>query len=875
MPGLAQETPIRGDSLDQVGLHTVSFDTLTTDTLMPTADTTGYRVSENSIKDEIAYSSTDSLNFNNVNKSIELYRDAAVNSGPMKLNSGFISVNMEDRIVHSMGIPDSSGNMSQYPDMYMDRENFKAKELKYNLETSKGIILNSYREQDDLFIRSDKTKFVEEGEDKVLYNQDGIITTCDHPEPHYGIRSHKQKLVLDKIAVIGPSNIELGGIPTPLWLPFGFFPISSESTTGILFPRDYEYSDALGFGLRNIGYYVPINEYMDVAATTDIYLRGSFRVNLKSRYAKRYRYSGNAEINYASIKEEIVDMDRGKIKVSRSPSFGISISHSQDPKADPSRKFGGSVNIQTNNYRQDNFNDAQSVLQNSLNSNLSYTQLMFDNSVTLTAGLTHNQNTSTNDISITFPNVNINARRMYPFKNKERIGKEKWYEGIGVKYDAEFKAQLNTKDTLLFKRETLDTIRIGARHKLSADHTFNILKYINVRPSVDFSSAWYPYSIEKELTDDYKIKRDTIRDSVTDEILGIKQDTVEYGIVQRHKRNGFKTQNLFNATIALNTTIYGMMRFKKGWLRGLRHVIKPHVNVNFTPDYKEWGYIKEHRTDLRPWESQDQQYSIYEDGIYSDVPFNPALSLNYGIDNIFDAKIFSKRDSTEKNITLLPRLSINSGYNFVADSFKMAPVVFNGNFTLFKNFSTVRVSGGFSVYKQDSLGRRVDEYLWENGGGFMRFEGLEVEVATRFNFRQMRELLGGLFGMKSADIGKDGVMGLFDRISVNHNLRLTYDVQVDHDSLFISSHDVSINGSIPLSKNWNINIGRIGYSFQQGRITYPELGFSRDLHCWNMGFNWQPERGSYNFFIGVDPGTLDFLKMPYTRNQFDRSQTFF
>ncbi len=792
----------------------------------------------------------------------------------MKLKAGFIRLDMETSLIHAKGITDSSAQLAQYPDMFMGEENFKAKELKYNLRKGKGIILQSYRKQNDLYIRSEKTKVIEHDHQRILYNANGIITTCSYPHPHFGIRSRKQKLILNKIAVIGPSNIEIGGIPTPLWLPFGFFPIKSGRTTGLIFPRDYEYSPELGFGLRNVGYYFPISDYMDMTLTGDIYLRGSYRVRLRTRYAKRYKYNGSVNLNFASIKHEIINREAGTISIERKPSFGISVSHRQDPKADPTRRFGGQVNIQTNSYKEDNYNDAESVLQNTLTSNLSYTQMFWDNKFTFTAGMTHSQNTSTHDIRITLPNIDLDLKRLYPFKRENSIGKEKWYEGISFKYDGKFEARLQTKDTILFTEQSLDTIQLGMLHEFSTDHTFDILKYVHVRPAMNFSSAWYPYSIRKELIDEYKIKYDTTFNDA-DEVIAITPDTLKYGIVKKRKIEGFQMQNLFNASISMNTTLYGTVLFKKGWLRGLRHVAKPFISMNYTPNYQRWGYIKEHLTDLRVDEAELEKYSIYEDGIFSQPAFRPTLGLSYGINNVFDAKIFSKKDSSEKNIMLLPRLSINSSYNFVADSFKMAPIKFNGNFSLFKDFSTVRFSGGFSVYKRDSLGELVDEYLWEDGSGFLRFEGLNVEVSTGFTFKQLRELIAGKEDNSTEEKKGRAILSIFDKLTIRHNMRLTYNKLVDRDTFYISSHEINISGSIPLSKNWNIEIGRIGYSFEQGRITYPDLGFSRDLHCWGMGLNWQPERGTYSFYLRVDPGTLDFLKLPYRKNQFDQSEAFY
>ena len=98
-----------------------------------------------------------------------------------------------------------------------------------------------------------------------IYNKNALITTCNHPEPHFGIRSSKLKVIPDKLAVVGPSNLEIAGVKTPIYLPFGFFPINTQTvSSGLIFPSDYEYDARWGFGLREVGYYFPINDRFDI-----------------------------------------------------------------------------------------------------------------------------------------------------------------------------------------------------------------------------------------------------------------------------------------------------------------------------------------------------------------------------------------------------------------------------------------------------------------------------------------------------------------------------------------------------------------------------------------------------------------------------------
>ena len=100
-----------------------------------------------------------------------------------------------------------------------------------------------------------------------------MYTTCDLEEPHFYIKSNKIKLIENEKIISGPANLVISEIQTPLFLPFGVFPLSTKKSSGILMPS-YGQSNSLGFNLRNLGYYFPINDYIDLTLTSDIYMRG-------------------------------------------------------------------------------------------------------------------------------------------------------------------------------------------------------------------------------------------------------------------------------------------------------------------------------------------------------------------------------------------------------------------------------------------------------------------------------------------------------------------------------------------------------------------------------------------------------------------------
>ena len=308
--------------------------------------------SQDSLDSEVESFGEDSMRYDIKNNQVHLWGNAYVKYQTITLTADYIVYNWTTNIVTAEGIKDSLGSGMGVTKFEDGEETFDSRKLKYNFKTSKGIIYDAVSQYNDIYVRAEKGKFSGKGADPVehddhIYSEDAIFTTCNHPNPHFGIRSGKQKVIPNKVVVVGPSNVELGGVPTPLWLPFGFFPLKQGQRTGLIFPQDYEYSEQWGFGLKNIGWYFPMNEYMDLALTGDIYSRGTFGLHARGRYKKLYKYSGSLNLNFANQRTEATN----STQILNNKSFGIQWSHSQEATAHPTNKFGGSINLQTNNYQ--------------------------------------------------------------------------------------------------------------------------------------------------------------------------------------------------------------------------------------------------------------------------------------------------------------------------------------------------------------------------------------------------------------------------------------------------------------------------------------------------------------------------------------------
>ena len=868
------------------------------------SDTLSIKYSEDTLNAEVDYNATDSIIYDIANKRIHLYGNANVTYTSIDLKADYIAFDWETNIVTAEGLPDSTGKMAGFPEFSDGSQSFTAKRMRYNFKSQKGIVYDVTTQQNDVYVLGGQSKFVsdtqkdslEQGND-VVYSQDAIFTTCNHPIPHFGIRSRKQKVVPNKLVIVGASNLEIMGVPTPLWLPFGFFPISSGRSTGLIFPRDYEYSPQLGFGLREIGWFFPLGDHVNLSVTGDIYLRGTWGLNARSNYRKRYKYNGRFELGYFNRR---VETNEGVIVPDQS--FSLRWNHQQDRSAHPNQTFGGSINLQTNNYQSIVYNDASSVLTNQLSSNLTYSKNWPNAPVSLSASFNHNQNSQTGNVSISFPNVQFKTQTLYPLRSSKSRAKSNPLTDLAVRYTNDIKNQFDATDTTLFDRSTLENARFGVRHNVNAGTSIKLFQYFNLNPSFNYREVWYLNTIRRDLvTEDSEISVDTIFNA---DRTAFRLDTTITSESEQIERrvNGFDRFYQMSSSISLNTQIFGTVYFKKGFLRGLRHVIKPTIGLSFSPDYlnPDLGWFDEVQSATNP--DLFSRYSIFDGGIFGTPSASgKQMALTYSLNNIFEAKIFSKKDSTTRNVKLFNNISFSGNYNFAADSLKWSPVNASGTARFFKGATTLSLRAVFDPYTVDDNGRRINQTFWRSNGKFLRFDNARATLSTRLTIGKIRAIFQGKEEEYVEEIeepigdgrnrGREAVnrreigsrdpidetdfLSLFENFSINHNIAFTYDQPFPGlDTFFISTNSIDIQGRINLTDNWNVRIGRIGYDFVRKNITFPSVGFSRDLHCWEMGMDWQPTRGTYRFFIQVKPGTLDFIKIPYQRNNVDALNAF-
>ena len=692
-------------------------------------DLSKLKISDGGLNEIIDYAAKDSMWFDVTNKQVHLYGDASVKYTTLEIKAGYILIDYNKNELSAEMFPDSSGKLGGTPSFKDKDQSFTANKLRYNFKSKKGIIYEARTQQQDLYVLGEKAKFIgaPDGDTtgrNTIYNKDAIITTCDAPHPHFGIHTQKLKVIPNKLVVTGLSNLELAGIPTPFVLPFGFYPITQTRKAGLIIPQDFNFAETEGLGLKDFGWYQPISDHMDAKLLMNAYVNGSFGVSGNLNYNYIYHSAGSLNIRYNRRVSETAKAE----KVAAN-SFGLRIEHRQDPSAHPTRKFGGSVNIETNRDQNRNQNDFATVYRNQLNSNLTYSKIFPGKPYQFNLAFTHNQNTQTRKMNITLPEATFTLQRIYPFKRKSGVGKERWYEKVTLTYNGQMRnAFLDVPDTTLFTRQTLLAAKSGIQHRATTDFNFKLFKYINITPNVNYDESWYPYIIRHEFdTTPAYIYKDQIN-PLNNEVIGtvVDSNATKWGRDTIIRDYGFNSYRNFNAGVSMGTSVFGTLQFKNGWLKGIRHKISPSASMSFGPDYSKNARIfQQVETSSRPGYSNKRQYSIFDEGIYGKPSASPrSMVLSYSLLNVLEIKHFSKRDTTGrgKKVKIFDNLNFTGSHNFSADTLRWSTVGTNGVFRLFKGISTLNWRVTFDPYLRNEKGQRVNRFMINEKGRVVRLD---------------------------------------------------------------------------------------------------------------------------------------------------------
>jgi len=711
-----------------------------------------------------------------------------------------------------------------------------------------------------MFTYGKKTKRVN---DSTVFVRKIRFTTSEKVNPDYYIATNKAKIVPGKKIIVGLSNLVIVDIPTPLFLPFAYFPMSETSVSGFLIPAFDTGSSSRGIGIQNGGYYFAISDYIDLTVLGDAYSNGSWGLRTSSNYKKRYRFSGSFNFNF----ENNINGIRGFNDYSKSNNFNIRWSHNQDAKANPNSRFTASVNLGSSKFfreSQNQFNISQTQT-NTLNSSINYSKTFVGTPFNMNLTASHQQNTNTEKITMTLPSLTVNMNRIFPFAGKGGVQKTP-IQKMGFNYTMQGQYLINTTDDEFFTSKMFQTARSGAQHKTGTNTNIKAFKYFTLSPSVNYEETWQFDYIQKK----YDITENIV---VTDTL------------------RGFKSYREYNAGVSLSTNIYGTFNFKKGRLKTIRHTFRPSISYSYRPDFKD-KYLQQVQQSADATDLLD--YTVFDQGIYGAPSSGLSNSIGISLNNVLEAKVASKdpeSDEEDEKVTILNNLNFSSSYNIAADSLRWSPVNFSAGTRLFKDKMAVNLSGSLDPYKVVS-----------NNGYISRINQFNPNI-----FRLTNASLTANYSISSKDFNKDskgtskknignGAQNGADVIGADINptdrygqrkainsdeedknketkqyqadipwsVNLAYSASYRNNGIdggSIGVHSIMFSGNLELSPKWKMGYSS-GYDVKGGAFTFSRFNFSRDLDSWQFNFNWVPfgTNSSYTFFIGIKSSILSDLK---------------
>lgn len=857
------------DSVSPFPLHADTLqisDTTSTETII-ISDTTTFRqdtLQQDSLQakplfnDIVTYSADDSIKFSIPTKEMFLYKNGFVKYISTELQADSISLDMANNIAYASGMTDTAGIIAGKPKFKDGSQEFESLDLKYNFKTGKGFVKEIVTQQGEGYIQGKLTKRMS---DSIYCVKDGWYTTCDHHDhPHFYIRMSKAKLIKDKKVISGFANLYIEDVPLPLAIPFGFFPITSKGTSGILMPT-YGEERMRGFNLRDGGYYWFINDYVDLAVTGTIYTNGSWGLNLGSNYRKRYKFNGN--FNFSMSRNHT--SEKGTPDYAESKDWSLRWTHAQDAKANPYTTFSASVDMSSasnNYYNSTSIND---IANQRKQSSISWSKKWPDKPFSITAGFTHNQNSRDTSITLSFPNINFRVSQIYPLRRKERVGKIKWYENIGFTYNAELKNSIQTKESELGKSfsHIARDWQNGFQHSIPLSTSINIAKDLSLSPSISYKGVAYLSSIRKG---------NWVTDSTMPNYGYIPVDTI-YGL---HYAHNYTT----SLSLSYNPTVYGMYQFKPdSKIFAIRHVIRPSASISYAPnlgiDPKNYWKTYLDKNGV------EQKYSIFEGKIYG-TPTGSERSqqsgtLNLSVDNNVEMKVRNDQDTTGKEeykkIKLLESFRIASSYNFFADSMRWSTIQLSARTKVFNNKVNINLTGTLDPYAINANAVRINKY----NGGIGRLTRVSASSGIQFSSdngkkkEEKNDRLNGHYD-EYVDFEVPWSISLDYTFSYSKNYSRNPAVGAQHPlSKNTISQMVRINGDFSLTPKWKFGYST-GYDFQQKEVTATSFNISRDLHCWEMTFSCIPfgTHQSYNFQINVRSSLLQDLKLMKKDSWYDR-----
>ena len=815
--------------------------------------------------------------FSNGKQMIHYYGEVTVTYGNMKMTADYMEYDLKSGILFARGTTDTTGNVVGRPVMEQGGKSYEMDEVRYNFNTQKARITNMVTQEQDGILHGKNIKMMP---DRSINITHGKYTVCDCEEPHYYLHLTAAKVMTkpSQKTVFGPAYPVIADVPLPIGLPFGFIPKKPDRASGILFPTFGEESSR-GFYLRDLGLYFVIGQYFDIAVTGDIYTLGSWALDVNSRYKINYKCNGGFSITYSNDQVG----EKGSSDFFQTKNFALRWNHSQDPKARPGTSFSASVNFSSPSNSRYNSTSVQEALQNQISSSISYSK-NWNGKLNLSINALHNQNSRDSSYSFTLPNVTFSVSRFYPFKRKNRVGKEQWYEKFSLGYNTSLQNRINFKASEFNKPGFWDKFQNGMAHNFQIGlPNFTLFKYINITPSVSYGMNWFFRKTEKEYNPD----------------TGRVED------VKGKMFGAFGATHNYSGSVSMSTRLYGIFNFgKHRKLQAIRHIVSPSLSASFSPDKAKYfnGYRTLTYTD-KNGEIKTQEYNIYAGQLNSVPGKGSSATLNFSLGNNFEAKVRDLKDTTgtgSKKIKLIDNLNFSTGYNFLADSLNMNNIGVTLSTSVFGKVG-LSANANFDPYgilvdKNNPSGRRINTFAVSMGQGLARLTNASVSLSYslsgegKINGNDGSKQAGGNPADHYTRIYYHPITGEYIPggwlyytnpnvpWSVNFNYSFSYrrGYQFSNGKVIDKNQftqTLGLSGNVKLTPRLSMQMST-NFDLMALKMSATQISATYDLHCFNINVSWIPngQWESWSFRIAANAAALaDLLQFKKSSSYWDNN----
>ncbi|XZF14222.1 putative LPS assembly protein LptD [Chitinophagaceae bacterium MMS25-I14] len=810
-------------------------------------DSLGIRISSDALSSVVTAEASDSAIMDMHRNLFYLYGNAKVNWEDLKLNAGVITYDQNSNLVTAAPSADSVGVLSARPTFTQGSELVTYDSLQYNFKSKRAIIRNARSKYGEGYVFSQQVK---RNPDQSIYGWHNIYTTCSLDTPHYGIWARKIKVIPGKVIAAASAHIVIENVPTPLFLPFGLFPISEQQRSGFRLPS-YTVEQARGLGITNGGYYFYLNDYADLLVQGTVFTKGSWSGTALTTYNSRYQYNGSLLISYAYNKTGETYEPGSSI----TKDFMVQWQHRTDSKAKPGESFTASVTAGTSSFYSNNSYNVNQILNNQYQSNITYSKTWANKPYSLTVSARHNQNTQSHVVNVSLPEINFYISQFNPFHNKNATGTH-WYDKITAGYTVNASNQITFYDsTFSLKTLALNDFHNGIHHSIPVSAAYTIFRFVNMSFNVSYNEYWLTQQ-RYEYFDNLLWKLDTI------------------------SNRGFYTARDLDASMQLSTRIYGLVKFKHSNLMGIRHVLTPSIGFNYRPDYGRAPFNYYYQTYLSP-NSAPVYLSPYDGSVVGTPGLGQygtySSSVQYGLNNNLQIKVRNSKDSStgNKNITLIDALSFSGSYNVAADSFKWSPVAVSFRTNILNKLS-LSGAASFDPYDYDyEHGRRSTHTMWDDGKGIARFTNANLALSANFRSKNNSK-----DKPKSDDANRmlqNGGYNDYVDFNIPWSLNVAYSLALNKSYSAFSKRDTLVvtqntlfSGDLNITSRWKFTFSS-GYDFTNHQVSFTQFDIYRDLHCWEMRLSTIPFgiRKSFTFTLNVKASVLQDLKLLRRRDYRD------